>query len=81
MEHTMTLNLPESIYRSLIRKAEQSGQPPEALTLLLLASAVQPEAGDPLEAFIGAFDSGGSDWADRHDVHLGNSLQQKMRHD
>ncbi len=81
MEHTMTLNVPESVYRSLIRKAEQSGQPPEALALDLLASAVQPEASDPLEAFIGAFDSGGSDWADRHDAYLGSALQQKMRHD
>ena len=81
MDHTMTLNGPENVYQSLIRKAEQTGRPPEALAIELLASAVQPETRDPLEAFIGAFDSKGSDWADRHDAHLGDSLQRKMRHD
>jgi hypothetical protein len=79
MERTITLNLPESVYQVLVRKAEQSGRPPEALAIELLASATVPEAADPLEAFIGAFDSQGSDWADRHDAHLGTSLEQKLR--
>lgn len=81
MDHTMTLNVPETVYQSLLWKAKQSGRPPEALAIELLASAVQPEASDPLEAFIGAFDSRGADCADRHDAHLGESLQRKMRHD
>ena len=38
--------------------------------------ATQPEAEDPLEAFIGAFDSEGSEWADQHDAYLGGSLSE-----
>ena len=79
MGHTMTLNVPDSVYQSLIRRAEQSGQAPESLAVELLSSATQPEANDPLEAFIGAFDSQGSDWADRHDAHLGISIQRKLQ--
>jgi hypothetical protein len=81
MDHTITLNLPDGVYQVLARRAEQSGQAPETLAIKLLTSATQPEASDPLEAFIGAFDSKGSDWADRHDAHLGNSIQQKLRPD
>jgi hypothetical protein len=79
MEHMITLNLPESVYQVLVRRAEQAGQPPEVLAIELLASATVPETADPLEAFIGAFDSQGTDWADRHDTHLGKSLQQKLQ--
>lgn len=71
MDHTMTLNVPEELYRSLVQRAEEAGQEPESLAVQLLARATEPGANDPLEAFIGAFDSQGSDWADRHDAYLG----------
>jgi hypothetical protein len=77
MGYPLTLNVPESVYRSLVRQAEESGQPPEALAVQLLTTVTQPE--DPLEAFIGAFDSQGSDWADHHDVYLGGSVND-MKH-
>lgn len=68
MGHAMTLNVPDEVYRSLVQRAEEAGQKPESLAVQLLASATEP---DPLEEFIGAFDSRGSDWADRHDAYLG----------
>lgn len=77
MGHTLTLHMPDSVYRSLMQRAAQTGQPPEALAIELLASATQPEASDPLEAFIGAFDSQGVDWADQHDSHLGSSIERR----
>jgi hypothetical protein len=70
MDHPLTLNVPECVYRSLVRRAEESGQPPEVLAVQLLSAVTQPEVEDPLEAFIGAFDSRGSDWADHHDTYL-----------
>ena len=79
MSHTLTLNVPESVYRSLIQKADEAGQPPEALALQLLTTATHPEAGDPVEEFIGAFNSQGVDWADQHDTHLGSVLKETMR--
>jgi hypothetical protein len=79
MGHTMTLNVPEQIYRSLIQKAKAVGQKPESLAVQLLATATQAGADDPVEPFIGAFSSHGSDWADQHDAHLGNSLKDNKR--
>lgn len=71
MERTLTLEMPEEVYEALRRKAEEAGQPPESLAIQLLVAAIRSRDGDPLEEFIGAFDSGGSGWADRHDEHLG----------
>lgn len=79
MGHTMTLNVPEQVYRSLIQKAKAAGQKPESLAIQLLATATQAGIDDPVEAFIGAFSSQGSDWADQHDTHLGNALQDNTR--
>jgi len=79
MSHPLTLDVPESLYQSLVRQAEESGQPPEVLAVQLLTTATQPEAEDPLEAFIGAIDSRGSDWADHHDAYLGGAVNDTMR--
>ena len=70
MGHTLTLDVPEEVYQSLLRQAEQTGQPPEAVAVQLLATATQHQVDDPLEQFIGAFRSDGVDWADQHDVYL-----------
>lgn len=79
MSHTLTLNVPESVYRSLIQKADEAGQAPEVLAVQLLTTATHAESGDPLEEFIGAFNSQGIDWADQHDAYLGNALKKTMR--
>jgi hypothetical protein len=71
MERTLTLEVPEEVFESLRRKAKEAGQPPESLAIELLAAATRNFGEDPLEEFIGTFDGGGSEWADRHDEHLG----------
>lgn len=81
MGRMLTLEVPDEVYRSLIERAERTGQEPEALAARLLASAAENQAEDPLEHFIGAFSSRGSDWADRHDDHLGESAGGAMRRD
>ena len=79
MSHTLTLNVPENVYEPLRKTAEQSGQSPEGVALQWLAAAVQHLVEDPVEKFIGAFNSQGTDWADHHDQHLGQSVAETMR--
>lgn len=77
MGHKLTLDLPDEVYESLTRTAKETSQPPDAVAAQLLASVTQQVAEDPLERFIGAFDSRGSDWADRHDKHLGEAIVER----
>jgi len=37
MGHTLTLDIPEDVYQSLIQKAEQTGQQPEVVAVQWLA--------------------------------------------
>jgi len=78
MGHTLTLDVPEDVYQSLIRQAKQTGQPPEAVAVQLLASATRHRVDDLLEQFIGAFRSHGVDWADEHDVYLGKVVASSI---
>src|SRR3989442_15078949 len=78
MGHTLTLDVPEDVYQSLIQQAEQTGQPPEAVAVQLLATATQHRVDDPLEQFIGAFRSQDADWADQHDAYLGKAAKDSM---
>ena len=74
MEHTLQLVVPEEVYRSLVRLAEQSGLAPEAVAVDLLRAASQGSLDDPLEPFIGAFTSGIPDLADEHDRYLREAI-------
>ncbi len=78
MSHILTLNLPESVYEPLRKTAEQSGLSPEGLAVEWLSTTVQHLSSDPLEKFIGAFDSHVADWADQHDQHLGQATAETM---
>ena len=78
MGHTLTLDVPEEVYQSLIQQAEHTGQPPEAVAVQLLATATQHRVDDPLEQFIGAFCSYGADWTDEHDVYLGKVVASSI---
>ena len=74
MGHKLTLDLPDEVYESLSRTAKETSQSPDAVAAELLASVTRQAEEDPLEQFIGAFDSRGSDWADQHDRHLGGAV-------
>ncbi len=79
MEHTLQLAVPEEVYRSLLRSAEQSGRAPEAVAVDLLTAASQGPFDDPLEPFIGAFTSGVPDLADEHDRYLGEAILEHSK--
>jgi hypothetical protein len=78
MGHTLTLDVPEEVYQALRQQAEHTGQLPETVAVQLLAIATQLQGEDPLEQFIGAFSSPGTDWADHHDTYLGQSVRDTM---
>lgn len=71
MSHTLQISVPDTLYETLTQTARQTGQPLEAIATRWLTVAAMHFANDPLDAFIGAFDSGGLDWADQHDRYLG----------
>ena len=77
MAHSLTLELPESLYEHLSELAESQGRKVEEVALDKLANG-SGATEDPFEKFIGAFDSGGMDWANRHDEYLGASLFDEM---
>ena len=73
MSHIIEIELPESVHESLIKKAKSSGLTAENLAKELITAAVKETSNDPIENFIGAFDSQGSDWVDQHDHYIGKS--------
>ena len=71
MGHRLALDLSDEIFDTLAREAEKTGRSTEDLATRLLGIAVLKIPDDPLESFIGAFDSHGGDWVERHDQYLG----------
>ena len=71
MGHRLALDLSDEIFDSLAEEAKKMGRSTEDLATRLLAIAVLKVPDDPLESFIGAFDSHGGDWMERHNEYLG----------
>jgi hypothetical protein len=74
MEHTLTLSVPDRIYKKLIRSANKTGQRPEELAVEGLAVVTQEKnkaESDPVEQFIGVIKSDFPDWVEHHDKYLG----------
>ena len=81
MVHTLTLEVPERVYAPLAKAAQETGKTPEEMAVQYLANVVGrfDVDDDPLNKFIGAFDSGAADWADKHDEYIGKALMNEMR--
>jgi uncharacterized protein YwbE len=79
MGHRLALEVSEDLYKSLAKKAQQTGQSTEGLAVELLTAATQEETEDPLEKFIGAFSSQDVAWADQHDKYLGKAVIESMK--
>ncbi len=78
MGHALQLELPDDVFRSLTKIAEQIGQSPESLATQWLARTSRKLEVDPLDEFIGAFCSGIPDWADEHDKYIGDSVKARL---
>ncbi|MCL4832577.1 MAG: hypothetical protein KJZ86_09060 [Caldilineaceae bacterium] len=79
MGHALLLELPEEIYQPLVKTAQQSGDTPEQVATDWLVAMVRQSWQDPVDKFIGIFQSDISDWADQHDLYLGQNLLQEMQ--
>jgi hypothetical protein len=73
MTHALILEIPEEVYDPLLKKATQIGQTPEELAVQWLVTVAQQLVDDPLEKFIGIFNSDIPDWADEHDRYIGQT--------
>lgn len=71
--HSLLIKIPDNLYQILRETAQKTGQTPENLAVQWLLTGSQQTTDDPVEQFIGAFDSGGSDWLEQHDKYIGNS--------
>jgi hypothetical protein len=83
MGYSLTLDVPENVYESLLKTAAQIGQQPEALAVQWLKAITQKTITQnhevyPLEKIIGAVSSYIPDWADGHDKYLGLSVMETI---
>ena len=79
MSHILKLELPEDIYKPLVKNAMRKGRSPEEIAIEYLKSILVKFEDDPIEKFIGAFHSDLPDWTDRHDNYLGQTLMKEMK--
>jgi hypothetical protein len=76
MGHKRILEVPEEVYEPLAKTANLAGLTPERLAVEWLTAASCHASRDPVEDFIGTFRSCVPDWADQHDHHIGQALNQ-----
>ncbi len=79
MGHALLLELSEEIYQPLIKTAQQSGDTPEQVATSWLEAVIRRGGQDPIEKFIGAFQSNNFNWTEQHDLILGQELLQEMQ--
>lgn len=73
MTHQLLLNVPDQLYQILFETAQARGETPEKLAIEYLQEVQNKTQNDPLDQFIGAFNSNNSDWLDQHDEYIGKS--------
>lgn len=84
MGHTITVELPDEVFAPLERRATEEGIPPQELLVTWVRKQMEVEEEaypvtletDPLVEFIGAFESGEPDLAQRHDEYLAEAYQE-----
>jgi hypothetical protein len=80
MAHQLVLEVPDEVYQPLLRRAQDTGRPLEAVAADCLAEAVQPRGpSERLRRWAGAIDSGISDLAQRHDEYIGLALYDELK--
>lgn len=79
MTHSITLELPENVYRILDEEAKAKGRKVEEIALEKLENGETKEIEDPFEKFIGAFRSDVPDWAENHDKYLDEELAKDLK--
>lgn len=78
MTHSITLDLPETVYKKLVEKATKDGKRVEDFAVDQLSNGDSGVIDDPFEKFIGAFNSGIGDVGLNHDKYIGETLHREM---
>jgi hypothetical protein len=78
MDHPLTIQVSDPVFRSLELRAAELGKTPEALASECVARSIVV-VDDPLLKWAGAIDSGLTDLAERHDQYLSQALEKEMR--
>ena len=79
MTHSITLELPEQVYRKLAERASKNGKRVEDFAVDQLSNGDSEVIYDPFEKFIGSLHSDIPDWADNHDKYIGEQIMREMR--
>ena len=81
MTHSITLDLPEAVYKKLVEKASKNGKHIEEIAIEKLAVPSPEDIPDPLDEFIGAFSSGIPDLGLNHDKYIGEQIMRELRNE
>ncbi len=77
MSHVLHLELPDDIYKPLVKNAKQKRLFPEEIAIEYLKSILLKLEDDPIEKFIGRFHSEIADWTNQHDKYVGQTLMME----
>lgn len=78
MTHSVTLQVPDRLYRTLVEKASKRGKEIEDLAIERLSDEWPEDVIDPFARFIGAFNSGIGDVGANHDKYIGEAIYREM---
>ncbi len=78
MSQTLTLEIPDDVFKVLLELSRQEGKTPAEMGAEWVTRTIENLNNDPLEKFIGGMPSAFPDWADRHDAHLGAKQMRDM---
>ncbi|MCB0193610.1 MAG: hypothetical protein KDJ65_16805 [Anaerolineae bacterium] len=79
MAKTLTLEISDTIYETLIQVASQVGQTPEQVILHWIENRIDAPDDDPLLALAGVFEAPVTDISDLHDHYIGSASEQEIQ--
>ena len=80
MVHSLTLNIPDSVFRPLADQAAAKGQTVEDVVIEKLSNS-GPNETNRLDKWVGALQSGIPDAAANHDTYIGENLFRELKGD
>jgi hypothetical protein len=78
MSRTLTLEIPEKVYRPLKRRARAEGRTMEEVAADCIAASIVPDEDDPLLKLAGVVTADVSDAAERHDDYITDHLIKEL---
>ncbi len=79
MPTTLTLEIPDQIYRPLLKKANKCGKTLDQVLIEWMGDVARDELDDPLLKLAGAFSSDIKDISSNHDFYIGQELSNNHK--